>query len=75
MSACIVQQLHENMKQKSIAGKILISAPSNTAADNLADVIDKNYPDIKVLRICSRRMQLLMTSVDHLTLHYQVKSC
>ena len=70
-SAWIVQQFYQNIKKHRYSDKILVAAPSNTASDNQAEIINKT--GLKVLRICSMKRQLLKNPlVDHQSLHQQV---
>jgi len=65
-SACIVYHL-ARMGQ----GQVLVTAPSNVAVDHLAEKIHKT--GLKVVRLCSKSREALGSSVEHLTLHYQVR--
>lgn len=51
-------------------GQVIVCAPSNVAVDHLAEKIEKT--GLKVVRISSRSREHLISSVEHLTLHYQV---
>ncbi len=51
-------------------GQVIVCAPSNVAVDHLAEKIEKT--GLKVVRISSRSREHLVSSVEHLTLHYQV---
>jgi regulator of nonsense transcripts 1 len=52
-------------------GQVLVTAPSNVAVDHLAEKIHKT--GLKVVRLCSKSREALGSSVEHLTLHYQVR--
>ena len=51
-------------------GQVIVCAPSNIAVDHLAEKIEKT--GLRVVRISSRSREHLVSSVEHLTLHYQV---
>lgn len=51
--------------------KILVCAPSNIAVDHLTEKI--SACGIDVVRICARSRELVSSSVEHLTLHQQLK--
>uniref|UniRef100_A0A7S0YDA7 Upf1 domain-containing protein n=1 Tax=Polytomella parva TaxID=51329 RepID=A0A7S0YDA7_9CHLO len=50
--------------------KVLVSAPSNVAVDQLADRIERT--GLKVVRVCARSREHIESPVDNLTLHYQI---
>ena len=55
---------------KSGSGQVLVCAPSNIAVDQLAERISKT--GLKVVRLSAKSREDVVTSVGHLTLHYQV---
>lgn len=65
-SATIVYQL-----AKMGQGQVLVAAPSNVAVDQLAEKIAGT--GLKVVRIAAKSREALSSSVEHLTLHYQVR--
>ncbi len=50
--------------------QILVAAPSNVAVDHLAEKIEAT--GLKVVRIAAKSREAISTSMEHLTLHYQV---
>ncbi|CAL9156940.1 unnamed protein product [Musa hybrid cultivar] len=52
-------------------GQVLVCAPSNVAVDQLADKISST--GLKVVRLCAKSREAVMSPVEHLTLHYQVR--
>ena len=64
-AATIVYHL---IKQKN--GQVLVTTPSNTAADNIAERIART--GAKVVRMLSRSREAIGSSVDHLTVLSQV---
>ena len=52
---------------------MLVAAPSNVAVDHLAEKIEAT--GLKVVRIAARSREDMVSSVEHLTLHYQVCAC
>ncbi|MBA0616166.1 hypothetical protein Godav_016235, partial [Gossypium davidsonii] len=52
-------------------GQVLVCAPSNVAADQLAEKISAT--GLKVVRLCSKSREAVSSPVEHLTLHYQVR--
>lgn len=64
-SATIVYQL-----AKMGQGQVLVAAPSNVAVDQLAEKIAGT--GLRVVRIAAKSREALSSSVEHLTLHYQV---
>ena len=52
-------------------GKILVCAPSNIAADQLSEKIEKI--GLKVVRVCAKSRESISTRVEHLSLHNQLK--
>lgn len=65
-SATIVYQL-----AKMGQGQVLVAAPSNVAVDQLAEKIAGT--GLRVVRIAAKSREALSSSVEHLTLHYQVR--
>lgn len=65
-SATIVYHLSKTSK-----GQVLVCAPSNIAVDQLAEKIAAT--GLKVVRVVAKSRELLMSSVDHLTLHSQIR--
>eukprot|EP00286_Rhodomonas_abbreviata_P001930 CAMPEP_0181290586 /NCGR_PEP_ID=MMETSP1101-20121128/1491_1 /TAXON_ID=46948 /ORGANISM="Rhodomonas abbreviata, Strain Caron Lab Isolate" /LENGTH=993 /DNA_ID=CAMNT_0023394877 /DNA_START=39 /DNA_END=3016 /DNA_ORIENTATION=- len=65
-SACIVYHL-SRMGQ----GQVLVTAPSNVAVDHLTEKIHKT--GLKVVRMCAKSREAIGSSVEELTLHYQVQ--
>ena len=55
-----------------LAGQVVVTAPSNVAVDQLAEKIATT--GLKVVRLCAKSREAVSSSVDHLTLHYQVGS-
>lgn len=51
--------------------QVLVCAPSNVAVDQLAERLDMT--GLNVLRLCARSRESVLTSVDRLTLHRQVR--
>lgn len=51
---------------------MLVCAPSNVAVDQLAEKIHSS--GLKVVRLCAKSREAVSSSVDFLTLHYQVKA-
>jgi len=51
-------------------GQVIVCAPSNVAVDHLAEKIEKT--GLRVVRVSSKSREHLVSSVEHLTLHYQV---
>jgi regulator of nonsense transcripts 1 len=52
-------------------GPILVCAPSNVAVDHLTERIDRT--GLRVVRIAAKSREAVPSSVDHLTLHDQVR--
>ena len=52
-------------------GKILVCAPSNIAADQLSEKIEKI--GLKVVRVCAKSRESINTRVEHLSLHNQLR--
>jgi len=52
-------------------GPVLVCAPSNVAVDHLTERIDKT--GLRVVRIAAKSREAVPSSVDHLTLHQQVR--
>ena len=52
-------------------GKVLVCAPSNIAADQLSEKIEKI--GLKVVRVCARSRENISTKVEHLSLHNQLR--
>jgi regulator of nonsense transcripts 1 len=50
---------------------VLVAAPSNVAVDQLAEKIAGT--GLKVVRVNARSRESVASSVEHLTLHYQVR--
>lgn len=51
-------------------GQVVVCAPSNVAVDQLAEKI--HMTGLKVVRLCAKSREAVLSSVEHLTLHYQV---
>ncbi|CDS42690.1 regulator of nonsense transcripts 1 [Echinococcus multilocularis] len=66
-SATIVYHLSQIHK-----GKVLVVAPSNTAVDQLCEKIDQT--GLKVVRVCARSREALVSPVSRLTLHVQAQN-
>ncbi|KAL4855832.1 Regulator of nonsense transcripts 1 [Chlorella vulgaris] len=64
-SATIVYQL-----AKMGQGQVLVAAPSNIAVDHLAERTSQT--GLRVVRLQARSREAVATTVEHLTLHYQV---
>ena len=52
-------------------GQVLVCAPSNVAVDQLAEKI--HHTGLKVVRLCAKSREAVSSSIDFLTLHYQVR--
>ncbi|EFN53127.1 hypothetical protein CHLNCDRAFT_137486 [Chlorella variabilis] len=52
-------------------GQVLVSAPSNIAVDHLAERTSQT--GLRVVRLQARSREAVATTVEHLTLHYQVE--
>ncbi|XP_020093932.1 regulator of nonsense transcripts 1 homolog isoform X3 [Ananas comosus] len=52
-------------------GQVLVCAPSNVAVDQLSEKISST--GLKVVRLCAKSREAVMSPVEHLTLHYQVR--
>lgn len=52
--------------------QVLVAAPSNVAVDQLAEKVE--LTGVKVVRIAAKSRETIMSSMEHLTLHYQVAS-
>jgi regulator of nonsense transcripts 1 len=52
------------------AAQVLVAAPSNVAVDHLAEKIAAT--GLRVVRIAAKSREAVASSVEHLTLHYQV---
>lgn len=50
---------------------VLVAAPSNVAVDQLADKISQT--GLKVVRLCAKSREDVLSPCQHLTLHYQVR--
>ena len=66
-SATIVYHLRQTSQSQ-----ILVCAPSNIAVDQLADKIDQT--GLRVVRLCAKSRETIASSVEKLTLHYQVQN-
>ncbi|KAA8500020.1 Regulator of nonsense transcripts 1-like [Porphyridium purpureum] len=55
---------------KCTKSQVLVCAPSNVAVDHLAERIA--LTGLKVVRVCAKARESLVSPVEHLTLHYQV---
>mmetsp|Transcript_11638 Transcript_11638/g.31346 ORF Transcript_11638/g.31346 Transcript_11638/m.31346 type:complete len:1021 (-) Transcript_11638:846-3908(-) len=55
---------------KQTKSQVLVCAPSNVAVDQLAERIA--LTGLKVVRLCAKTRESIMSPVEHLTLHYQV---
>ena len=51
-------------------GQVCVCAPSNVAVDQLAEKI--HMTGLKVVRLAAKSREAIASSVEHLTLHYQV---
>mmetsp|Transcript_17356 Transcript_17356/g.31283 ORF Transcript_17356/g.31283 Transcript_17356/m.31283 type:complete len:854 (+) Transcript_17356:3455-6016(+) len=60
-----------NMIRLNKSSKILVCAPSNIAVDHLTEKI--SACGIDVVRLCARSRESVSSSVEHLTLHQQLK--
>ena len=65
-SAAIVYHL-----AKLKVGKVLVCAPSNIAADQLSEKVEKI--GLKVVRVCAKSRESISSRVEHLSLHNQLK--
>ncbi|KAI8103520.1 hypothetical protein M9435_004857 [Picochlorum sp. BPE23] len=54
------------------SGTILVATPSNTAADNIAERVERT--GVRVTRILSKTREAIGSSVNHLTLASQIKN-
>jgi len=70
-SATIVYHLVKNIHRKKKHDQILVCAPSNIVVDQLAEKISKT--NVKVVRLCSKSREAVSSSVEHLTLHSQIR--
>jgi len=50
---------------------VLVAAPSNVAVDQMADKISQT--GLKVVRLCAKSREDVLSPCEHLTLHYQVR--
>lgn len=57
---------------KQNVGQILVCAPSNVAADHLTEKIHKT--GLKVVRLCAKSREAILSNVDHLALHNLIKN-
>lgn len=53
--------------------QVLVVAPSNIAVDQLAERISRT--GLKVVRVAARSREDISSTVEPLTLHYQVTHC
>ena len=53
-------------------GQVLVAAPSNIAVDHLAERVSQT--GLRVVRVQARSREAVASTVEHLTLHYQVGS-
>lgn len=68
----VKQQRHQRQQQQQQPiSKVLVCAPSNVAVDQLTEKIHQT--GLKVLRICAKSREAVNSSVEFLTLHYQVR--
>jgi hypothetical protein len=51
-------------------GQVLVAAPSNIAVDHLAERVSQT--GLRVVRVQARSREAVASTVEHLTLHYQV---
>lgn len=65
-SATIVYHLVKLSKEK-----VLVCAPSNIAVDHLAEKIHST--GLKVVRVVAKSRESRVSSIEHLTLHHQIK--
>lgn len=56
---------------KMHGGQTLVCAPSNIAVDHLTEKL--HATQLRVVRVCARSREAVPSSVEHLTLHHQVK--
>lgn len=70
-SATIVYHLVKNIHRKKNHGQVLVCAPSNIVVDQLAEKI--SHTGAKVVRLCSKSREAVSSSVEHLTLHSQIR--
>ena len=66
-SAAIVHHL-----AKANSGMVLVCAPSNIAADQLAHKISKT--GVIVVRVCAKSREAISTNVEHLCLHMLIRT-
>lgn len=52
--------------------QVLVCAPSNVAVDQLAEKISAT--NLKVVRLSAKSREAILSPVEHLTLHYQVRT-
>jgi regulator of nonsense transcripts 1 len=52
--------------------QVVVAAPSNVAVDQLAEKIAAT--GLKVVRLCAKSREAVVSPVEHLTLHYQVRT-
>lgn len=52
-------------------GQVLVAAPSNIAVDHLAERISQT--GLRVVRLQARSREVVASTVEHLTLHYQAR--
>jgi regulator of nonsense transcripts 1 len=53
-------------------GQVVVTAPSNVAVDQLAARIA--LTGLKVVRLCAKSRETILSTVEPLTLHYQVSA-
>lgn len=70
-SATIVYHLVKNIHRKKKHDQVLVCAPSNIVVDQLAEKISQTH--VKVVRLCSKSREAVSSSVEHLTLHSQIR--
>lgn len=61
----------KSSQRKKGRGQVLVCAPSNIVVDQLAEKI--SMTGLKVLRLCSKSREAVSSSVEHLTLHSQIR--
>jgi len=66
-SASVVYHLAKQNK-----GQILVCAPSNVAVDQLTEKI--HMAQLRVVRLCAKSREAVSSSVEFLSLHYQVRA-
>lgn len=68
-SSAIVYHLAKSNQKSN--NKVLVCAPSNIAADQLAEKISKT--GLNVIRVCSKSREAISTNVENLSLHFLIR--